>query len=113
MDFNEYQKISRRTAEYPNIGSKKEDNFLYPLLGLLGETGEVAEKVKKLFRDDKGNLTAERKELIKKELGDVLWYLAQVSTDLGLELEDIAKSNLEKLNSRQKRDLLHGDGDER
>ena len=113
MDFNEYQKISRRTAKYPNLGKKKEDNFLYPVLGLLGEAGEVAEKVKKLFRDDNGNLTSERKELIKKELGDVLWYLAQIATDLDIELDDVVKTNLEKLASRQDRDVLLGDGDER
>lgn len=113
MDFNEYQKVSRRTAKYPNLGKKKEDNFLYPVLGLLGEAGEVAEKVKKMYRDDNGVLTPERKDLIKKELGDVLWYLAQIATELEMELDDVAKTNIEKLSSRLDRDKILGDGDER
>lgn len=104
MDFQEYQKLSRRTASYPNIGKKEEDNFLYPVLGLLGKSGEVVEKVKKLFRDDKGVLTQERKEMLKKELGDVLWYLVQIVTELGLDLDDIAKENIEKLYSRLERE---------
>lgn len=113
MDFQEYQKLSRRTAKYPNIGKKEEDNFLYPVLGLLGESGEVAEKVKKLFRDDAGVLSEERKENIKKELGDVLWYLSQIATDFHLDLDDIAKDNIEKLYSRLERDKIQGDGDNR
>ncbi len=113
MDFKEYQKLSRRTAKYPNIGKNETDNFLYPVLGLLGESGEVAEKVKKLFRDDQGILSEERKENIKKELGDVLWYLSQIATDFNLDLDDIAKDNIEKLYSRLERDKIKGDGDNR
>lgn len=113
MDFQEYQKLSRRTAKYPNIGKKEEDNFLYPVLGLLGESGEVAEKVKKLFRDDAGVLSEERKEMIKKELGDVLWYLSQIATDFKLDLDEIARNNIEKLYSRLERDKIQGDGDNR
>ncbi|PIS40128.1 MAG: hypothetical protein COT32_01400 [Candidatus Nealsonbacteria bacterium CG08_land_8_20_14_0_20_36_22] len=113
MDFKEYQKLSKRTANYPNIGTKKEDAFLYPILGLAGESGEVVEKIKKIFRDDKGVLKEERKEMIKKELGDVLWYLAQVATELNLSLDDIAKSNIKKLSSRLIRGKISGNGDER
>lgn len=108
-DFDDYQKECGKTAVYPKVGEK----FVYPLLGLVGETGEVSEKIKKLFRDDGGKLTPERKEEIKKELGDVLWYLAQLSKELGLKLSEVASGNLEKLASRKTREKLHGDGDNR
>ena len=68
MDFTEYQKQSRKTAKYPKIG----ENFVYPVLGLVGESGEVAEKVKKIFRDDKGEISQVKKDELVKELGDVL-----------------------------------------
>jgi len=109
MEFKEYQKKSRKTAIYPNKGN----NFIYPVLGLVGESGEVAEKIKKVIRDHNGILTEKQKEEIKKELGDVLWYLAQIATELGLSLEEIAHSNLKKLESRKKRNKLHGSGDNR
>lgn len=109
MTFEEYQKKSRRTAKYPNA----DNNFIYPTLGLCGETGEIAEKIKKIIRDENNILTEEKKTELKKELGDVLWYLSQVSTELGLSLEDIAKTNLEKLLSRLERGVLHGNGDNR
>ena len=72
LTFDEYQQAARTTAQYPDMGK----NFYYPTLGLAGEAGEVAEKIKKLMRDDKGALTPERREALKKELGDVLWYVA-------------------------------------
>lgn len=109
MTLKEYQEKSRQTAIYPAIGA----NFIYPVLGLLGETGEIAEKIKKVFRDKNGEINEETKLELKKELGDVLWYLAQVSTELDLSLEEIAILNLEKLSSRKKRNTLHGDGDNR
>jgi len=109
MTFDEYQKESRKTAIYPNSGN----NFIYPTLGLCGEAGEVAEKIKKVMRDAGGYISPERKEEIKKELGDVIWYLAQLSTELGLSLDDIAWNNLEKLFSRMERSRLNGDGDNR
>jgi len=109
MTFEEYQKKSRETAVYPN----KDNNFVYPVLGLVGESGEVAEKIKKVFRDDGGIITEQKKEDIKKELGDVLWYIAQVATELHLSLEDIASNNIEKLFSRKERGQLHGSGDNR
>lgn len=109
MDFEEYQKISRKTAIYPD----KDNNFVYVTLGLIGEAGEVAEKIKKVLRDSNGILDEERKQSLKKELGDVLWYLAQLSTELGLSLDDIACFNIEKLSSREQRGTLHGDGDNR
>ena len=109
MRFSEYQSRSRETAVYPNAG----DNIVYPALGLCGEAGETAEKVKKAIRDDGGTLTEERREAIAAELGDVLWYVAQLATEAGLELEAIAEANIEKLSSRQRRSVLHGSGDNR
>lgn len=109
MNFEEYQKLSRETAMYPKIG----ENYVYPTLGLVGEAGEIAEKIKKVFRDNDGVLDEERKQMLKKELGDVLWYLAQLSTELGLSFDDVASFNIEKLASRKERGTIHGDGDNR
>ncbi len=109
MTFKEYQKQARTTAIYPNLG----DNFIYPTLGLAGEAGEVAEKIKKVLRDSEGKITEEKKIELNKELGDVLWYLANLSAELGFSLEEVAFNNLEKLKSRQERNQLHGNGDNR
>lgn len=109
MDFKEYQKLSRETAIYP----QKDNNFIYPTLGLAGESGEVAEKIKKVIRDNGGVLNPEKKEELKKELGDVLWYLSQIATEIDLSLDEVALFNLEKLNSRKERGKLSGDGDNR
>ncbi len=109
MNFNEYQKRSRKTAIYPEKGK----NFIYPVLGLVGESGEVAEKIKKVLREKKGILDERTKKEIKKELGDVLWYLAQIAVELGLSLDEIASVNIEKLESRKKRNKLLGNGDNR
>lgn len=110
MTFKEYQNYSRTTAMYLSLGLPI---AMYPTLGLAGEAGEIAEKVKKLYRDDGGIVTHERREDICKELGDVLWYLAQIATDLEIDFEDVAKKNIEKLASRKERGVLHGDGDSR
>lgn len=109
MNFDEYQKKSRETAIYPDAGK----NYIYPTLGLAGESGEVSEKIKKILRDDAGVPSAEKIEDLKKELGDVLWYISQLSTELGLSLEGIAQSNLDKLFSRKDRGVLRGSGDNR
>ena len=109
MLLADYQQRSRATAVYPGAG----DNLLYPTLGLCGEAGEVAEKVKKMIRDDGGVLTDARRVALAKELGDVLWYLAQLATEAGLDLSQIASENLAKLLSRQERGVLQGSGDER
>ncbi len=108
MEFSEYQRFSRRTAEYP-----REAWLSYPALGLAGEAGEVAEHAKKAIRDDAGTVTDERRAAMAKELGDVLWYVAQLASELGLDLDQIARDNLEKLFSRQRRGVLSGSGDER
>jgi NTP pyrophosphatase (non-canonical NTP hydrolase) len=109
MNFEEYQKKSRKTALYPGVGN----NFVYPVLGLCGEAGEVSEKVKKIIRDDGGEVLPEKKKEITKELGDVLWYVAQLATEFGLSLDDIAKENIEKLYSRLERGKISGSGDNR
>lgn len=108
MDLSEYQRESRRTAEYP-----REAWLAYPALGLAGEAGEVAEHAKKAIRDDGGKVDGERRAAMSKELGDVLWYVAQLASELDLSLDDIAKQNLEKLFSRQARGVLSGSGDDR
>ena len=109
MLLSEYQTLSRRTATYPDAG----ENLVYPTLGLAGEAGEVAEKVKKLLRDDAGVLSEERRAALAGALGDVLWYVAQVATEADLDLAEIAQANLDKLLSRQQRGMLSGSGDQR
>ena len=109
MEFKEYQKLSRETALYPN----RDNNFIYPTLGLAGEAGEVAEKIKKVLRDKNGIIDQTTKEEIEKELGDVLWYVSQIATEIGLSLDEIADKNITKLFSRKKRNVLHGNGDNR
>jgi NTP pyrophosphatase (non-canonical NTP hydrolase) len=108
MELSDYQRQSRRTAEYP-----REAWLAYPALGLAGEAGEVAEHAKKAIRDDAGKVSEERRAAMSKELGDVLWYVAQLATELDLSLEEIASQNLEKLLSRQQRGVLSGSGDNR
>lgn len=109
MTFEEYQKESRKTAVYPNAGK----NFIYPTLGLSGESGEVAEKIKKVLRDKGGIIDDATRQEIAKELGDVLWYVAQIGSELGLSLENIASENIKKLFSRKDRGVLKGSGDNR
>ena len=109
MEFSEYQTKSRKTAKYPPIGHP----VIYPTLGLTNEAGEVAGKIKKIFRDKDGFFGETEREALKGELGDVLWYLAQVCTELELSLEDVAEYNLEKLFSRLDRGKIGGDGDNR
>ena len=109
MELNQYQNQARLTARYPDVG----ENIIYPTLGLSGEAGEVADKVKKVLRDKGGEFCGTSREEIKLELGDVLWYVAQLSSELGYELEDIASSNLSKLSSRALRGKISGEGDNR
>lgn len=109
MTFDEYEKLAANTAIYPRRGK----NLIYPVLGLAGESGEVAEKVKKLIRDKNYIIDDEFKEEIKKELGDVLWYIAAICYELGISMKDVATTNIEKLASRKKRGRLQGNGDKR
>ncbi len=108
MNFNDYQQAAASTAIYPEAMA-----VVYPTLGLAGETGEVAEKVKKTFRDHGGNFDDERRAAVAAELGDVLWYLAMTARDLGYTLDEVAQMNVDKLASRQQRHRLHGNGDNR
>ncbi len=109
MQFSEYQEKSRVTALYPD----KNNNFVYPTLGLVGESGEIAEKIKKVLRDNNGKLTEDKKTEIGKELGDVLWYISQLATELDMNLGEIAQGNIEKLYSRLERGKIGGSGDNR
>jgi len=109
MDFNDYQNKSRKTAKYPAIGHA----VIYPTLGLVNEAGEVAGKIKKVFRDKDGQISEETREALRAELGDVLWYIAQVATELDLSLEEIAEYNIAKLYDRLERGKIQGDGDNR
>ena len=109
MNFETYQINARKTAIYPSLGS----NYVYPTLGLVGESGEVAEKVKKVIRDKNGVFDQETLIGLKKELGDVLWYISNLSSELNFSLEDIAKENLSKLEKRATEGKISGSGDER
>lgn len=108
MKLNEYQEKAIETAIY-GAGH----NIVYPTLGLAGEAGELANKVKKVLRDNNGVFTDEIKEDLAKETGDTLWYIAALAQDLGYTLEEIARENLEKLQSRKARNVIGGSGDNR
>lgn len=107
MNFNEYQKKARKTAIYPNRGK----NYIYPALGLGGESGEVLEKIKKLIRDKNGKVDKEFLAMVEKELGDMLWYIANLAAEFKIPMDNIAKNNIKKLADRAKRNKLHGSGD--
>ena len=109
MNFTDYQNKARVTAKYPVIGH----GVIYPTLGLVNEAGEVAGKIKKIFRDKDGVIGEADREALKAELGDVLWYIAQVATELDLSLDEIAEHNINKLLDRQARGKIQGDGDNR
>jgi len=106
MDLNKYQKKAAEFAVYPQ--GTFMDKLSYTVLGLNGEAGEVAEKVKKAIRDS--NLD---RDGIIKELGDVLWYLSQAAREVGIDLNTVAKINLKKLARRKERGTLKGSGDAR
>ncbi len=108
MKVNEYQAAALTTAVYP-----EDKRIIYPALGMCGEAGEVADKVKKVIRDNAQDFTAEKKREIAKEIGDVLWYCAVLSHDLGFTLEEVAQMNIDKLQSRKERGKLSGSGDNR
>lgn len=111
MNFNEYQRAASALAIYPDHFS-----VVYPAMGLIGEAGEVSEKVKKLLRQDvliPLGIAPETREAIAKELGDVLWYAAVLADDLGFSLEEVARMNLDKLHSRKQRGTIEGSGDNR
>lgn len=103
MNFNEYQKESAQTAVYPGIGEFT--GLAYAALGVCGEAGEVAEQVKKMWRNE-GEITDERRTKILDECGDVLWYVARVCSELGFDMDTVAKMNIEKLAERKRKNAL-------
>lgn len=107
--FNIYQRESRKTWGVIPMNHP----IVYPTMGLVNEAGEVAGKIKKIFRDREGVISGNDRQELKKELGDVLWYLTQICTELDLTLEEVAEANLVKLFSRLERGTIRGDGDER
>jgi len=113
MDFREYQIQSRKT----DLGTSAQDclnpGWLYYVLGIAGETGECCEKIKKLFRDKHGIIDQEFLDMVTKELGDVLWYMARLADQFDINFNDIAKTNITKLLDRMERGKLHGEGDNR
>jgi len=109
MDFNEYQKKAWETAIYPRKG----ENLSYPALGLGGEVGEVIEKIKKIIRNDNQDVSEEKKQELIKEMGDLLWYLAAVATELKVDLNDVVENNISKIKNRQEKGTIHGPGDNR
>jgi len=120
--FNEYQKeavglkisLTKFLEEHPNTPNDVIELLAVTYDGLgLGEAGEVQGKIKKIIRDNGGLITKEAKYEIAKELGDVLWYIASMSDNLGIPLEDIATMNIQKLHDRHARGTLHGSGDNR
>jgi NTP pyrophosphatase (non-canonical NTP hydrolase) len=111
LTFAEYQRRSQASAVYPFAGQMI--NYVYPILGMCGETGEVAEKLKKIMRDKHGIIDDEDRRQLTKELGDVLWYIAATARELGLTMEEVAATNLEKVDGRRTRGTLRGSGDDR
>lgn len=109
MHFDDYQKQAETTAIYRQTCP----GLMYPALGLAGEAGEVANRVKKIFRDTDGKVDEETRTVIADEVGDVLWYCAALASELGLSLDEIATHNLDKLAGRKARGRLKGSGDHR
>lgn len=113
MNFDEYQRraakydLAKATADLKDVG------FIEKVLGLVGEAGETADKIKKLIRDKDGVVSDEDKELVTKELGDTLWYIASVARYLGVPLSEVASGNIDKLENRYQRNKIHGEGDKR
>lgn len=109
MNMDEYQKLAKRTA----APKDKNNEIFHLLLGLVGESGEIAEKMKKIVRDNGSDFTTVDKDDLKKELGDILWYVAILADYFDISFEDIASTNVKKLASRQARGKLSGSGDNR
>ena len=111
--MNEYQTEASKYDLFETTGNYNTVAFVEKVLGLVGEAGETADKIKKILRDKSGVIDEHDKIEITKELGDVLWYVANIARYLNVPLDEVAKLNLEKLDSRNKRNLLHGEGDNR
>ena len=107
-DLDMYQQVAKQTAIYP-----REQAIIYPTLGLTGEAGEVANKVKKIIRDDGNKINKGLVQEISAEIGDCLWYISVLADDIGIKLSDIANANLIKLANRKEKGTIHGSGDTR
>ena len=120
MDMNDYQAVAHQTAIYPDlyigvgeIGPNRIAPWLYPSIGLVGDAGELANKVKKILRDRNGRIDGDTRHEIALELGDVLWYVADLAGAIGYSLGSIAEMNEAKLRARAVHNSLHGSGDNR
>lgn len=111
MEFNEYQEKAARTATFQD--KLKEYKLMYVCLGLAGETGELIEKIKKVIRNEDGVISEEKREGIKYELGDILWYLSQIARTCDISLDDVAEGNIKKLADRAARGVIKSEGDTR
>lgn len=111
MNLNDYQQQASETAIYPGAGEIL--GLTYTTLGLCSEAGEIAGKVKKIIRDDNGEISEEKLDALSDEVGDTLWYIAQLAEELNRRLDGIAQRNLDKLNSRKERGVIGGSGDNR
>lgn len=111
MEFDEYQKLASRTATF--TGKQEEHQLMYLTLGIAGESGEIAEKIKKIIRNDNGVVSVEKREALKQEIGDVLWYLSQLSRVLGYRFSECAEANVKKLEDRAARGVIKSTGDTR
>ena len=113
MNFDEYQKRAAKYDLAEATADLKAPGFIEKVLGLVGEAGETADKIKKILRDKDGVVSEEDRELIIKELGDTLWYIAAISRYLEVSLSEVANGNITKLEDRYQRNKLHGEGDKR
>lgn len=113
MQINEYQNLTQETTVYPDANHYTTTAIIYCTLGLVGESGEIANKVKKILRDYDGLVTDITRDELRKELGDVFWYLARLADELEFDLDSIARENITKLMSRKERGKLRGSGDDR
>lgn len=111
--MNDYQNAAARTSLGTIWGEGRMGQLVEPTLKLAGEAGEFADKVGKLIRDEGGAISIEAEQKLVGELGDILWYVAELSSILGYSLGDVARINIAKLRSRQERGVIHGSGDTR
>lgn len=113
MNIDEYQEKAKKYDFFEVTEDFNEVAFLEKVLGVVGEAGETADKIKKIIRDKSGKPTDGDKVEITKELGDILWYLVNIARYMGVTMTEVAQMNLDKLESRRERNKLHGEGDNR
>ena len=113
MNFDDYQNKAAKYDLSNKVANLSEVGFIEKVLGLVGEAGETADKIKKILRDKDGVVSDEDRDLISKELGDTLWYIAAISRYLNIPLSEVAQGNIDKLESRHQRNKIHGEGDKR